>query len=72
MQWWKRSVLKTGLEMSFKEREGGTVTEGLRKGFPEFGGHGAERPATQGEKSGTGNNTGLFNDYLCPGDGGAR
>ena len=40
-----------GLEISFKEREGGTVTEGLRKGVPEFGGHGAERPATQGRKS---------------------
>ena len=44
------------LEMSFKEREGGTVTEGLRvrRGFPEFGGHGAESPATQGRKSGAG------------------
>ena len=36
-----------GFEMSFKEREGGTVTVGLREGVPEFGGHGAERPATQ-------------------------
>ena len=40
-----------GLEMSFKESEGGTVMEKLRKGVPEFGGHGAERPATQGRKS---------------------
>ena len=38
-----------GLEMSFKESEGGTVMEKLRKGVPEFGGHGAERPATQVE-----------------------
>ena len=42
MQWWKRK--QKGLEMSFKEREGGTAMEGLRKGIPEFGGHGAERP----------------------------
>ena len=41
-----------GLEISFKEREGGTVTEGLRKGVPEFGGHGAERPASEDRKSG--------------------
>ena len=43
-----------GLEMSFKEWEGGTVTEGLRKGVPEFGGHGAERLATKGRESGAG------------------
>ena len=47
-----------GLEVSFKEREGGTVTEGLRKGIPEFRGHGAERPATQGRKSSAGGQRG--------------
>ena len=28
--------------------------EGLRKGAAEFGGHGAERPATRGRESGAG------------------
>ena len=37
--------------MSCEERGGGTVTEGLRKGVPEFGGPGAEGPATQGRTS---------------------
>ena len=57
MQWWKRGEVfwkQKGLEMSFKARERGPVTEGVRKGVPEFGGHGAERPATQGRKSGGG------------------
>ena len=40
------------LEMRFEEREGGTITERLRKAVPEFGGHGAERLTTQGRKSG--------------------
>ena len=37
MQWLKRrSVLETeALEMIFKEREEGTVTEGLMKGIPQ-------------------------------------
>ena len=50
-------------------REGGTVTEGLRKGVPEFGGHGAERPATQGRKSGVGDGEEMWSDDLSEWDG---
>ena len=32
-----------GLEISFKEREGGKIMVGLRKGIPEFWGHGTEK-----------------------------
>ena len=41
---WKQKVL----EMRFKEREGGTITEGLRKAVPEFGGHGHGKTCNPG------------------------
>ena len=48
-----------GLEMSFKEREGGTVRRDGGREFQSFGGHGAESPATQGRQSGVGDREGI-------------